>query len=83
LMLRHHHMAALHCVLQIAVKWDLIRRNLADAIDLPRITRSNIRVMHEDDIHTFLEAAKPTPYYALFYLALFTGIRRSELLALR
>ena len=37
----------------------------------------------EDDIAHFLEAAKDTPYYALFYVALFTGMRRSELLALR
>ena len=27
--------------------------------------------------------ARPTQYYALFYTALFTGMRRSELLALR
>ena len=39
--------------------------------------------MNESDIHIFLEFAKSTPYYALFYLALFTGMRRSELLALR
>jgi integrase len=37
----------------------------------------------EDDIIRFLGAAKATPYYALFYTALFTGMRRSELLALR
>jgi len=39
--------------------------------------------MNESDIHIFLEFAKSTPYYALFYLALFTGMRRSELLAPR
>lgn len=37
----------------------------------------------EDDIARFLGAAKGTPYYALFYTALFTGMRRSELLAVR
>jgi integrase len=37
----------------------------------------------EDDITRFLEAAKLTPYHALFYTALFTGMRHSELLALR
>lgn len=35
------------------------------------------------DFLIVLEAAKATPYYALFYLAIFTGMRRSELLALR
>ncbi len=39
--------------------------------------------MDEDDIHTLLEVARSTPYYPVFYLALFTGMRRSELLALR
>lgn len=38
---------------------------------------------NEDDISRFLEATKDTPYYALFYAALFTGMRRSELLALQ
>jgi integrase len=42
-----------------------------------------MHTMNEDDLHTFLEAAKKTPYYVLFYMALFTGMRRSELLALR
>jgi len=42
-----------------------------------------MHVMDEDAIHILLEAAKPTPYYTVFYLALFTGMRRSELLALR
>jgi integrase len=37
----------------------------------------------ENEIMGFLEAAKSTPYYALFHTALFTGMRRSELLALR
>jgi len=37
----------------------------------------------EDDITSFLNFAKDPVYYELFYLALFTGMRRSELLALR
>ena len=39
--------------------------------------------MSKTDIHIFLEHAKDTPYYALFYTGLFTGMRRAELLALR
>jgi len=79
---RQHHMA-LHRALHMAVKWGLISRNPADAIDPPRCQRPEMHIMNEGDIHAFLEAAKSTPYYALFYLALFTGMRRSELLALR
>jgi len=39
--------------------------------------------MSETDIHLFLDYAKDTDYYALFYVVLFTGLRRGELLALR
>jgi integrase len=37
----------------------------------------------QDEVIHFLEAARKTPYFALFHTALFTGMRRSELLALR
>ena len=75
--------STLHKALQSAVKLGMIARNPADAVDVPKVKRQEMQVMSEDDIHTFLEAAKSTPYYALFHMALFTGMRRSELLALR
>ena len=42
-----------------------------------------MKVMSETDLHLFLDYAKDSPYYCLFYLGLFTGMRRAELLALR
>lgn len=79
---RHHH-TALHKALQTAVEWGLLSRNVADAVRPPRAERPEMHSWGEDDIARFLEAAKNTPYYALFYAALFTCMRRSELLALR
>ena len=79
---RYHHVT-LHCALRNAMKWGLISRNPADAVDLPHSQRPEMHIMDENDIQKLLRAAKDTPYYALFYLALFTGMRRSELLALR
>jgi len=73
----------LHKALKSAVKLGMIARNPADAVDVPKVKRHEMSVMSETDIHIFLEYAKSTPYYALFYTALFTGMRRSELLALR
>ncbi len=61
----------------------MILRNPADAVEAPKVKRHEMRIMNESDIHILLEYAKDTPYYALFYTALFTGMRRSELLALR
>ena len=79
---RHHH-TALHKALQTAVEWGLLSRNIADAISAPRAERPEMQTWGEEEVTRFLEAAKPTPYYAIFYTALFTGMRRSELLALR
>jgi len=78
-----HHHTCLHRALKMALQWGLIRHNPADAITAPRPQRSEIHTMNEDDLSTFLEAAEKTPYHVLFYTALFTGMRRSELLALR
>ena len=77
------HHSVLHVALQTALKWGLIARNPADAVDPPRVRRRDMQTWDEDDIARFLEVAKGSPYYELFYLALFTGMRRSELLALR
>ena len=79
---RHHHVT-LHTALQSAVKWGLLLRNPADSVDAPRYQPKEMRTLDEDGLDKFLEAARQTPYYGLFYLALYSGMRRSELLALR
>lgn len=73
----------LHKALSGALKMGLIIRNPADAVEAPKQNHHEMHIMSEIDMHIFLEMAKSTPYYALFYTALFTGLRRSEILALR
>ena len=79
---RHHYMA-LHAALARAVKMGLLGRNVADAVDPPRYQRHQWQSLSEFGVSSVLEAARETPYYVLFYQALFTGMRRGELLALR
>lgn len=79
---RYHH-ALIHVALQTAVKWGLVSRNVADAVDPPHIRRSEMQTWNENEVNQFLEGTNDSPYYSLFYTALFTGMRRSELLALR
>ncbi|MFC2060135.1 tyrosine-type recombinase/integrase [Chloroflexota bacterium] len=74
---------AIHKALKNAVRINLVSRNVADAVDKPKIQRTEMHPMTERDLSRFLEAAKQGHYYALFYTYLFTGMRRSELLAIR
>ena len=73
----------LHKALKCAVKAGLLVRNVAEAVDTPKIQRHEMHVMNEIDMHIFLEMARNTEYYTLFYTLLFTGCRRAEALALR
>lgn len=73
----------LHKALVTALKWGVVGRNVADGVDVPRAHRTEMQTWDETEIVTFLEATKDSAYSALFYTALATGARRSELLALR
>lgn len=75
--------ATLHKALEHAIKLGVIVRNPAGSVDVPRQERRDMQTMSESDIHILLEFAKSTAYYPLWYMAIFTGMRRSELLALR
>jgi integrase len=81
-----HHIVCLHTALSRAVKQGLIMANPVDSVTLPRPSRTEMHTMNESDIHILLEFAKSEKYvlyYGLFYLLIFTGLRRSEALALR
>ena len=75
--------AVLRASLHQAVKWRLIPINPAESVDLPRQAKGEIRVLPPQQARAFLEAAKQDRYYVLFALALTTGMRPSEYLALK
>ena len=79
---KYHH-TVIHKALATALKWNLISRNIADGVDVPRPHRKEINTWNEHDVNNFLDTAKDSIYYPLFHTALFTGMRRSELLGLQ
>jgi integrase len=79
---RYHH-AVIHRALKIAVKWGLAGRNVADGVEIPHTNHTDMQTWGELELSQFLESVKNSKYYPLFYTALFTGMRRGELLALR
>jgi len=79
--IRYTH-AVLRSALKQAARWKLLLANSAELVDLPRHTRSNSGVLSVEQARTFMAAIAGHPYEALFALAMTTGMRPSEYLAL-
>jgi len=75
--------AMLHKALVDALKWNLVARNACDAVSAPRRNNYEIRPLTMEQAQQLLTAAKGHPLEALIVLALTTGMRRGELLALK
>lgn len=69
--------------LKHAVKWRLLARNVCEAVDPPRTERKPMRSLDTDGASHFLKAAATSRYHDVFFVALHTGLRRSELMALK
>ena len=80
--IRYHHMV-LYEALKHAVKHGILIRNVAEAVDPPKPERKEITILDSDGVRVVLQAAKDTPYYPCIFTAVYTGLRRSELLGLR
>ena len=78
-----HHHRVLHRALSRAVKWRLLAVNPADAVEPPRATSPEMQTLTEEEIGLLLATAVATPSYTAILLAVTTGVRRGELLALR
>jgi integrase len=75
--------AVLAASLDQAVAWQLMLRNPAKGVVLPRDAHREMQVWDEREVATFLTATHAHPYAALWRLAVLVGLRRGELLALQ
>lgn len=78
---RYHQI--IHAALHQAVRWQLLIRNPADAVDPPRPERREIVGLEPRAIRALFAAADETPIGSLVRIAILSGMRRGELLGLR
>ncbi|MBM7634026.1 tyrosine-type recombinase/integrase [Geomicrobium sediminis] len=69
--------------LNAAVKKGKLKNNPAALADLPSGKSPAIKVWDRDEVKHFLKVAEGTQYYIAFHLALATGMRQGEILALK
>lgn len=79
----HNIHGMLHHALDRAVRQNLVQRNVTDLVDAPARESPEQQTMSEEQANRFLAAAEGDRFYALYVLALMTGMRQGELLGLR
>ncbi len=77
----------LHAVLRRALgraaRWDLVTRNVAGLVTPPRLERREMSTLSPEQARSLLDAADGDRLEALYTLAVTTGMRQGEILALR
>lgn len=73
----------LHKALDNAVAWSLVARNVCDVVKPPRLVKKESQSLTMEQAHKLLESVRGQRLELVLTLALVTGMRRGELLALR
>jgi integrase len=73
----------LHRALGQAVRWNVLARNPADAVDPPRHRYKEMKALSPEEAVRFLDAAKDDRLRGLYVLAVSCGLRQGELLGLK
>lgn len=79
-----HVYKVMHRALGMAARWELIASNPAEKVEAPMVrTAKAPKPLTSAEARRFLVAAADDPRFALYALAITTGMRRGELLALK
>ncbi|WP_419830608.1 tyrosine-type recombinase/integrase [Methylobacterium sp.] len=79
----HHMHRILRQALGQAVKWQILVRNPADAVDPPKVERTKMRALDANETATLLAHFRPTRMFVPILLGALCGLRRGEVTALR
>jgi len=72
-----------HKSLEKALRYGLVTYNASQGASLPRYTHPEMQILDTAQVSQFLIAAHESPYKALYYLAVTTGMRQGELFGLK
>lgn len=80
---RLHVHRVLHRMLKHAAQWGVVQQNVAALIDAPTVAGKEIDILTPATLKKVLTSVQGRPIYPVAITALGTGMRRSEILALR
>ena len=69
--------------MDLAVAQKIIPANPTNACELPKVEHQEMQTIPAEQLQAFLDEAKATGVYEMYYIELATGLRRGELLGLK
>lgn len=72
----------IHSALEQAVKWQLVIRNVADAVEPPKAKKYDAKYLTDKQTEELIKIAKQSDIYIPIMIAIYTGARRGEILGL-
>ena len=73
----------LHKALEQAIDCDIIRKNVSDRTNLPKVVKPDIKPLDDVSMIKFIAAINDSKYGSFYLIGLLTGMRQSELMGLR
>jgi len=70
----------IRCALEKALKWQLVIRNIASSVEPPRPQKYQANFLNEEQTTILVETAKRSDIYIPIIIAVYTGMRRGEVL---
>lgn len=72
----------LHGMLDKALTMDMIRKNVSESCELPKVQKHDMHPLTATEVGQFMQMAKDDDYYNMMRFDFFTGLRESELIGL-
>ncbi|MEN8907839.1 MAG: site-specific integrase [Clostridiales bacterium] len=81
--IKHHHLV-LSSMLNTAYQWELIKENICNRVDAPKLDNKNVTALTIIQTKSLINALhdEPLKYKLIVMIALFTGLRRGEIMGL-
>jgi len=80
----HYIHSIIHKVLDQALKWGMVVRNVADLVEAPTPKRRQLTVWDREQVNKFLDYVKVNDprFYPIYVLAIYGGFREGEILGI-
>jgi integrase len=65
-----------------AIRWGYVHRNVVDGVELPKVKQRKVQPADEHQVKALLNAVKGHRLKGVYWLAIFLGLRRGEVLGL-